>query len=78
MAWKNGEVLEHRRVLYDAIGPGPHECHWSGISGCGKVLEWGGTGGIQADHLDGDKLNNDPTNLVPSCLGCNRKGMRLR
>lgn len=69
---RGGQVLEHRKALYDEIGPGPHECHWNGVSGCGKIsLEWGGRSGIQADHLNGDKLNNDPENLVPSCIGCN-------
>lgn len=69
----DGTVLEHRKVLYDKIGPGSHDCNW-----CGKSLEWGGLEGIQADHKDGDKQNNDSDNLVPSCLICNRKGMRLR
>lgn len=64
-----GRLEEHRKVLYDKIGPGPHPCHW----GCGKTLEWGGKSGIQADHLDGDRLNNDPDNLVASCGGCNVK-----
>jgi len=65
----NGELKEHRKVLYDAIGPGPHECHW----GCGKVLEWIAPQGqiVCVDHLDGDRLNNDPQNLVPSCVRCN-------
>ena len=62
-----GAVAEHRKVLYDAIGPGPHECHW----GCGRLLEWGGRDGIHADHLDGDKTNNTPENLVVSCGPCN-------
>lgn len=62
-----GEVLEHRKVLYDAIGPGPHLCHW----GCGKTLEWGGLTGIIVDHLDDNKLNNSAENLVPSCNHCN-------
>lgn len=65
---RRGSVFEHRKVLYDAIGPGPHQCHW-----CSKTLEWGGRYGLQADHLDGDRLNNDPENLVPSCPGCNMK-----
>ena len=63
---KKGVVAEHRMVLYDTIGPGPHPCHW-----CGKPLDWGGAQGIQADHVDEDKLNNDPANIVPSCLHCN-------
>lgn len=62
-----GQVAEHRFVLYNEIGPGPHLCHW----GCGKLLEWGGREGIQADHVDGDTMNNHPENLVPSCSSCN-------
>lgn len=65
-------VLEHRKVLYDEIGPGPHPCHW----GCGRLLEWGGHAGIQADHVDGDKTNNTPENLVPSCPSCNYRRAR--
>jgi hypothetical protein len=67
LAQKDGQLAEHRKVLYDKIGPGPHACHW----GCGKRLEWGGWDGIHADHLDEDRLNNSPENLVPSCLKCN-------
>lgn len=66
LARSGGLLGEHRKVLYDAIGAGPHPCHW-----CGKSLEWGGLGGIVADHVDNDKLNNDPSNLVPSCNPCN-------
>lgn len=74
----NGGVSEARAALYDQIGPGPHECHWNYFSHCGEIdLEWGGVDGIQADHLDGDRLNNDYNNIVPSCLSCNRRGMRL-
>lgn len=61
-----GAVAEHRKVLYDKIGPGPHPCHW-----CRKMLYWGGHDGICVDHLDDDKSNNDPENLVPSCSPCN-------
>ncbi len=68
IAFGDGTVLEHRFVLYEKIGPGPHPCHWA----CGAILDWGGPSGINVDHLDDDKLNNDPDNLVPSCGNCNR------
>lgn len=67
LAQTTGILAEHRKVLYDKIGPGPHYCHWN----CGKLLEWGGIKGIIADHLDDNGLNNDPENLVPSCHRCN-------
>jgi hypothetical protein len=62
-------IEEHRIVLFDAIGSGPHRCHW-----CGRDLDWFGIPGdsmLVVDHLNDDRLNNDPSNLVPSCLGCN-------
>lgn len=62
-----GVLAEHRKVLYNRIGPGPHLCHW----GCGRALRWGGLKGTVADHLDGDITNNTPDNLVPSCNMCN-------
>jgi hypothetical protein len=34
-------------------------------------LEWGGTGGIHADHVNGDQGDNRRENLVPSCNPCN-------
>ena len=61
----------HRLVLYNKIGPGPHPCHW-----CHKPVNWlpgksTGSGALVADHLDQNKTNNAPDNLVPSCHGCN-------
>lgn len=55
-------------VLYDAIGPGPHACHW----GCGRSVDWGGIGGIHVDHVNGDPSDNRRENLVPSCQSCNK------
>ena len=71
LAIGRGIVAEHRYVLYEEIGPGPHPCYW-----CGTPRDWGGQTGINVDHLDDDPLNNDPDNLVPSCCGCNRVGRR--
>lgn len=70
LATAQGKVATHRAVLFDTIGPGPHPCHWCNVS-----LTWHGSarGRINADHLDHDRLNNDPSNLVPSCLDCNTK-----
>ena len=54
----------HRVVLFDKIGFGPHRCHW-----CARHVNW--RAGLLVDHLDDDRQNNAPDNLVPSCNGCN-------
>lgn len=65
-----GIVYEHRKVLFDKIGPGKHPCHW-----CGAELDWDVAhvqpGALQVDHLDNVGDNNDPANLVPVCRSCN-------
>lgn len=63
-------VYEHRMVLYDKIGAGPHDCHW-----CGSKFPWEQ---VQPDHLDENKSNNAPDNLVPSCWPCNRERGRAK
>lgn len=70
LATSQGKLLAHRAALYDEIGGGSHPCHW-----CATQLTWRGDAAsrINVDHLDHDRLNNDPTNLVPSCLDCNTK-----
>lgn len=68
-----GKIRLHRKVLYDAIGPGEHPCNW-----CGRTVRWTRGARVTADtlvvdHLDGVKLNNDASNLVPSCSPCNTR-----
>lgn len=59
-----GWVAEHRMVLYDAIGPGRHRCHW-----CRREVDW--RVNLHADHLDHDRCHNVAENLVPACNRCN-------
>lgn len=74
LAGVNGVVQEHRKVLFDAVGPGPHRCYW----GCGRDdLIWSGADGVNVDHLNGVKDDNRLDNLVVSCKRCNRAGFRL-
>lgn len=76
LASKPGLVLEHRVLLYDAIGPGVHPCHH-----CGRPVDWARSypkdpDALVVDHLDHDRSNNDLANLVPSCQPCNVSGPR--
>jgi len=65
----SGKCYVSRAVLYDEIGLGPHQCHW-----CFAAIDWlpkADPAALQADHLDGDTMNDDPANLVQSCRRCN-------
>lgn len=67
-----GRIPLARKMLYDRIGPGPHNCHW-----CNKEIDWhtriNGTtkSGIVADHVDGNCFNDVHENIVPACQQCN-------
>lgn len=61
-----GMKLQHRFVLFDKIGYGPHWCHW-----CGCPINW--LAGLYTDHVDAVKTNNAPSNLVESCTTCNTR-----
>ncbi len=60
----DGWVYEHRYVMYGEVGAGPQKCWW-----CGVELQWDWN--LNVDHLDYDRSNNDPANLVISCRACN-------
>lgn len=67
-------ALEHRLVAWEKYGSGPQRCVW-----CDCALHWAFRDPdpdcrpttVQVDHLDGDRFNNDPDNLVVSCSRCN-------
>ncbi len=79
---ETGRVYAHRVVLFDSTdcGFGIWPCFW-----CGAPVQWTTTRPIPSnalfvDHLDRDRQNNDPRNLVPSCNKCNaaRNSRRIR
>jgi HNH endonuclease len=61
----NGRVFEHRIVYYENHGEGPFHCHW-----CGIPITWHT---LHIDHVDDNRQNNSPVNLVASCQVCNHK-----
>jgi hypothetical protein len=68
LAHRNGAVYLHRAILFDTIGDGVHSCYW-----CGKSMAWNTEGmePLHADHVNNDRRDNRPENLVPSCFVCN-------
>lgn len=70
LAKASRKVWEHQAVLYEAIGPGAHPCHW-----CGAAVRWeavkGAANRLVVDHLNGLGDDNRIANLVPSCQACN-------
>lgn len=60
----SGMLYEHRMVAYDARNGICEPCFW-----CGKELEWEN---CVIDHLNEDKHDNRPENLLIACTHCNR------
>lgn len=71
LADSNGKSYAHRVALYDAIGPGPHVCHWCGWDGLRWDVDRDDPNYLIPDHLNGNGRDNDPANLVPSHSWCN-------
>jgi hypothetical protein len=69
LATKGAVVPEHRFVLYQEIGDGPHPCFE-----CRKLLLWNGMRKydcIYVDHINEKRNDNRVANLRVSCLSCN-------
>lgn len=70
LARASGRIYVHQVVLYAAIGPGRHTCHW-----CSQSVRWEASKGesdqLVVDHLNGLGDDNRIENLVPSCGRCN-------
>lgn len=69
LANAKGCVINARLVLFAKIGYGPHRCHWCTAHVLWRIEDVNLR--LEADHVDGDKLNDDPANIVPSCKACN-------
>lgn len=65
LASSNGHIRQHRKVAFDVYGLGPHKCFW-----CGWGINWDT---LHVDHLDSDRQNNEPHNLLLSCAKCNQQ-----
>ena len=71
VATRGGYLYEHRRILFDEIGWGPHKCFW-----CGRKIDWmpgerNKKGSLVVDHFNGNKADNTIKNLLASCHRCN-------
>ncbi len=64
MATKDFRLYAHREVAHDKHAGVCPPCYW-----CGANLTWSDA---VIDHLDEDKKNNVPDNLVVACNTCNR------
>jgi hypothetical protein len=71
LADNRGRTRLHRAVLYDGIGPGPHDCHWCGIGGLRWDAAQSDVDYLTVDHVDHDKVNDMFANLVPTHKWCN-------
>lgn len=64
LANHKGHVYEHRFVAHETHSGCCPPCHW-----CGIDLAWESA---VVDHLNEDRADNRPENLVVACSSCNR------
>lgn len=64
LARADGALSEHRRVAYDVRAGVCEPCYW-----CRTPLSWDDA---VIDHLNENRSDNRPENLVVSCNDCNR------
>jgi hypothetical protein len=57
-----GDVYEHRAVAYNEYGPEPQPC-----VDCGDNFDWPQ---LCVLHANGDRVDNDPANLLLICRSC--------
>lgn len=73
---KSRSIQVHQLVLWDKIGSGTHPCHY-----CATPVTWlaprFSKDRLETEHLDRDRLNNGPENLVPCCRTCNQRNRAM-
>src|SRR6266478_8394519 len=70
LANSRGNVIVHRRLLYERIGPGDHPCRH-----CGRTVRWSSRmpkiDALCVDHVNENWRDGSADNLIPSCWRCN-------